>query len=485
MSITGVWRAFRAFYITHPTIVTYMLQSTEYQVGPYLKWYWRTQNFAAVMHRRTLNPTRRARLVRMALMTGMGVQAVLGLSCLIVGLKNTEYVELTLFGAALLVSYPVVWAHLITVPLLAVKWLVVTPKDRRLTRQSEAKFSKHPAVKIAVAGSYGKTTMKEILAVVLAEGKKVAATPANKNVSVSHAQFIAAHEDGDEAILIIEYGEGEPGDIARFARTTKPSYGLITGLAPAHLDKYKTLEAAAEDIFSLSGFVDPENIYVNADSISVEPYLKPAFHTYSHDGVDDWRIDDVRVEATGTSFTLHHGKTKLRLHSGLLGRHQVGPLAAAAVLGLRLGLTEEQVTAGIAKTVPFEHRMQSYQLHGAWIIDDTYNGNLDGIRAGTALLKELDAKRKWYVTPGLVDQGKETAAIHQEVGRLIAGAKPDIVVLMQNSVTKHIQQGLQEESFEGEIRVEADPLAFYTNLDQFVTAGDVVLMQNDWTDNYA
>jgi len=128
--------------------------------------------------------------------------------------------------------------------------------------------------------------------------------------------------------------------------------------------------------------------------------------------------------------------------------------------------------------------MQPYRLGGAWIIDDTYNGNIEGIRAGTQLLKELSGTRKIYVTPGLVDQGKDSDRVHEEMGRLIAGADPDIVVLMQHSVTKYIKRGLEAGDYKGEIIVEADPLDFYNNLQVFVAHGDLVVMQNDWPDNY-
>jgi UDP-N-acetylmuramyl pentapeptide synthase len=122
--------------------------------------------------------------------------------------------------------------------------------------------------------------------------------------------------------------------------------------------------------------------------------------------------------------------------------------------------------------------------HGAWIIDDTYNGNIDGMRAGLALLDELPAKRKIYVTPGLVDQGVETESVHVELGKLIAQSNPDRVVLMKNSVTDFISKGMEKEGYKGEVRIEQDPLNFYLNIEHFVAAGDLVLMQNDWTDNY-
>jgi UDP-N-acetylmuramoyl-tripeptide--D-alanyl-D-alanine ligase len=128
--------------------------------------------------------------------------------------------------------------------------------------------------------------------------------------------------------------------------------------------------------------------------------------------------------------------------------------------------------------------MQPYQLSGAWIIDDTYNGNLEGIRAGTQLLRDIEAKRKLYVTPGLVDQGDETERVHIEVGKLIAHAQPDIVVLINNSVTNYIEKGLKAGKFGGRLQIEEKPLDFYTNLSHFVANGDFVVMQNDWTDNY-
>jgi len=122
-------------------------------------------------------------------------------------------------------------------------------------------------------------------------------------------------------------------------------------------------------------------------------------------------------------------------------------------------------------------------MHGAWVVDDTYNGNSQGVAAGLEFLKNSGATRRIYVTPGLVEQGSKTLEVHETIGKQIAKSA-DIVVLMQNSVTEHILSGLHKARYNGEIVIVEQPLQFYTNLDQFVAAGDVVLMQNDWTDNY-
>jgi UDP-N-acetylmuramoyl-tripeptide--D-alanyl-D-alanine ligase len=126
--------------------------------------------------------------------------------------------------------------------------------------------------------------------------------------------------------------------------------------------------------------------------------------------------------------------------------------------------------------------MELRRVGGAYVIDDAYNGNLQGIKAGLSLLSDLPAKRKIYVTPGLVDQGKDTAKIHNEIGKLILDANPDKVVLIKNSVTDDILAGMK--GYSGEVIIETNPLPFYLNLDKFLATDDLLLMQNDWPDNY-
>jgi len=468
---------------SYPRMLVYMLQSSEYKVGPYLKWVWRTKDFSTVAQRRTLELTRPARLLLTSLRLGILLELIIGAWLVYLG----GWQGLTggvAFGLALILVYPLLWAHLLAVPLLVGRELSTKPQEQRLIHESDLVFAHHRGLKIAVAGSYGKTTMKELLNTVLAEGLKVAATPANKNVAISHARF-AEQLNGKEEVLIIEYGEGAPGDVARFARYTHPTTAIITGLAPAHLDQYKTLQAAGEDIFTLADYLGGKSVYVNDESPSIRPFLKESYEVFNEDGALGWQVEQVEVGLEGTKFSLKKGKKTLDLHSALIGRHQIGFLAFVAAFGLHLGLSEQQVKAGIAKTAPFKHRMQPYSLAGAWIIDDTYNGNLECIRAGTRLMKDLKAKRKIYVTPGLVDQGEETQPVHIEMGKLIAAAQPNLVVLMQDSVTEFIKHGLKAGQFKGKLRIETNPLEFYTNLTHFVANGDLVVMQNDWTDNYA
>jgi len=482
--IKKILNSLKALYSpAYPKTITYMLQSTEYRVWPYLKWFWRTNDFSKVRSRRSLDKTAVSSLILKILTLGILIEIIGGLVLMFLTIGDVVPGGWA-FGLATILAFPVIWAHLITLPVALARFFVIDPKERQAILKTKKIFADIQATKIAVAGSYGKTSMKELLKTVLSTGKKVAATPANKNVPLSHYEF-AKTLSGKEDILIVEFGEGGPGDVSRFADTLNPDIAIITGIAPAHLDRYKTLNNAAKDILSLENYVNKKSIFVNKEWTGSNRYISSDLNTYDRSGVLGWQVKDVSLNIEGLKFKLVKGKRTLNLSSSLIGRHQIGPLSLVAVLSLELGLSDKQVEKGIAQAQVYEHRMQPYKLNEAWIIDDTYNGNLEGIRAGTALLKELKADRKIYITPGLVDQGKDTKKIHEEVGQLIASAEPDIVVLMENSVTEYIEAGLNKSSYKGQIDRQSDPLFFYTNLSDFVASGDLVLMQNDWTDNYA
>jgi len=460
-----------------------MLQQVEYEPAKFSEWLVRlvrkNQPVSTTMIRKQLVMTKRTRLV-----------LFVSYFYLLATLSITLYLSLIGRVDSWIFSI-LIWIFL--VPLLLASFLyfltlfafkfVVEPEQSRLTIEAEKIFAAHKGVKIAVLGSYGKTTMKEILNTVLSEGKNVATTPGNLNVSVSHARF-AKKLSGQEEVLIVEFGEGKPGDITRMAKMLHPDYAIITGLAPNHLDYYPDIKSIAEDILDIYKFVSPENIFASGESAMLKEYLPRTSQLFTTKSTLDWRVNDVENSIDGLSFLLENSNSKINIRSGLLGTHQVAPLSCAAVLATKLGITTKEIETGASKTVPHEHRMYPRFVHGACLIDDTYNGNLEGLKAGLKLLSEIDGRRKWYVTPGLVDQGSETERVHQELGVSIAETSPDIVVLMDNSVRPIIEKTMLEHGYAGELRVEANPLEFYTQLEHVVAAGDIVMMQNDWTDNY-
>ena len=461
--------------------LVYMLQASDYDAREYLAWFWRTQDFRRVASRGQLDLTLKARLLLGFVYCTILFQAIVLIAMLVPGFTQPLWL---IAAASFLAVAPLISAY----SLLAVLWLgrvtVQSRRERAVIEQARGRLKQHPGFRLAIAGSYGKTTVKEILQTVLAEAKNVAATPGNMNTPLGISRFIADLK-GDEDVLIFELGEYYPDDIASLCELVRPQMGIITGINEAHLSKFKTLDRTAATIFELSDYLGELPVYKNGDNALVKARIAPDdLLAYSAGGVNGWIVSDVTVDVNATSFTAQKDDIEISAKSQLLGRQHIGPLVATIDIAHDMGLTANQIISGIAKTRPYEHRMQPRQLAGAWVIDDTYNGNSDGVKAGLAWLATVEAKRRIYVTPGLVEQGSQTGEVHRGIGRQIAPVA-DIVVLIQNSVTKHIQRGLTEANYMGELIIVDDPKNFYVNIEHFVAAGDVVLMQNDWTDNYA
>ncbi len=454
----------------------YMLQQVEYDPGKLLSWVATFPDLQNVIHRGKLVLTTKARAL--LVVSYFVYTATIGL-----GIYLVTQDKLILGALLMLVANDIVLFFLLSLALVGK--VVLQVKRAPMMKSAEDKLINHPGKRIAILGSYGKTSMKEILATVLSEKFKVAMTPGNKNVPISHARWALSDLEGDEDMLIIEYGEGEPGDIKKLAALSHPAIAVLTGVAPNHLDHYKTLDALETDFLSIEDYVSGADLHINSDAKSVIGKLNQKASLYSNSTVSGWKVSDMQADITGTKFVMKKGTIGLKLHSKLIGEHNVGPLALACSMAYGFGMTKDEIERAVGKTEPFEHRMQARQIHGAWLIDDTYNGNLEGFKAGLKLLSSLDAKRKIYVTPGLVDQGEETEEVHMLIGEAIAKSNPDRVVLMQNSNTEFMQKGMKNADYKGELTIESDPLGFYTNIEHYVAAGDVVLMQNDLPDAYA
>ncbi|CAN5396362.1 hypothetical protein BH10PAT4_BH10PAT4_5260 [soil metagenome] len=474
------WTRYTAMY---PTTLLYMLQDSEYSLSVYLSWFNRTADFRHVIKRRTLDLTPKIKLLRIGLWTIWLIAEAIVAACVYIGFV-TQTALWGFIGIGVVIVLPFLLAYGIIIPLAIGRILIQKPREKAIIAAARSIFKGHKGVKIAVVGSYGKTTAKEILATVLAEGLDVAATPGNMNTPIGLSRF-ARKLTGKEEVLILELGEGKVGDIKELSELTQPTMGIITGINESHLKSFKTMERTISTIFELVDYVDhTAHVYKNKENDVVQTQMKSNDqYGYSKNGVDGWAISNLETTLHGTRFTIKKDKKTIHANTKLIGEHTVGVTSAAIAIADSLGLTVKQIETGLSKITPFEHRMDPRQLHGAWIIDDTYNGNSDGVKAGLQLLKQSNAKRRIYVTPGLVEQGSLTKDVHELIGKQ-AAKSADIVVLMRNSVTDYIVTGLDEGKFEGKLMIIDDPLEFYTNLEHFVAAGDVVLMQNDWTDNY-
>jgi UDP-N-acetylmuramoyl-tripeptide--D-alanyl-D-alanine ligase len=469
-----------------------MLQASEYNLSEYASWFWRVKDFRGVEQRKSLDPTTKARLLLTVARISFALSYAVWLTSAVVAVTY-QSVLIGVFAFIWFACLPYLLAFGIVIPLFIGRKLVQEPKERRMIAEAQIILAKHPGIKIGIAGSYGKTTMKELLETVLSAGfesGEVIATPGNMNTPIGISRFVRKL-NGDEKVLIFELGEYYPGDIKELCELVQPTIGIVTGVNEAHLSKFKTLDRTISTIYELHDYLEGKNVYKNAGNLLIAERSNHDPHMYSVRGVDGWTQSDLKhASLNGLDFKLSQAGQTIHIKTQLLGEHQVGPLSAMAAIAIdHFGFTVAQVEAGIKNITAFEHRMEPKPLpSGAILIDDAYNGNADGLAAGIRFLDGLGHKQtrsRYYLTPGLVETGSRTETVHRAIGKQLAATSIEHILLIRNSVTPFIADEIMAAGHEDRIRWFSDMPTALIVLPQLTVSEDIVLLQNDWSDNYS
>ena len=345
-------------------------------------------------------------------------------------------------------------------------------------------------IRIGITGSYGKTSTKFILAAILSEKFRVLATPSSFNTPMGLTRVIREKLDNTHQVFIAEMGARHVGDIKELVDMVHPTVGLLTSVGPQHLETFHDIETVARTkneliegiekvggtaCFALDG-AWVSRLFEQASCKKMSAGLKGAKL--------DMRADDVTCGPFGSQFTLRnaYGET-VRCTTRLLGRHNIQNITLAACAAAALGMSMQEIARGIARIEPVEHRLQLISTVSGSIIDDAFNSNPDGAKAALEVLSQFEG-RHIVVTPGMVEQGENEAALNREFGRQMAGAA-HVAVLVGKKHTRPIQEGLIEAGMKPENIYVVSSLDEATGiLSKVSLPGDVVLFENDLPDNY-
>ncbi|MBI2010931.1 MAG: UDP-N-acetylmuramoyl-tripeptide--D-alanyl-D-alanine ligase [Candidatus Colwellbacteria bacterium] len=380
-------------------------------------------------------------------------------------------------------------------------WILSYPIDyfgkSQIIKKAEHKIWTLKNLKvIGITGSYGKTTMKEVLAAVLEEKFKVLKTPENINTPVGIGRLILSDLTEETDVFIVEMGAYERGDIKKLTDLVHPKISILTGINEAHLERFGSIENTIATKFELIDGTDPQgDVVLNADDkLVVENYKRHTqlrnvhFISSTNNPLCRHKVVDKKFLANGAgiSFSLEtHGKKMGPFKIPFLSEYIFGPVVAAVGVAHKLGLTPAEIKNGIAKIKPVPHRLNPIRNEsGILVIDDSYNGNPDGAREAIKALARFKKERKIFVTPGLVEMGERTESVHKEIGQALAKVA-DLVILIRTEAARFIAQGLTEQGFKpDDIMWFESTEEAYSSLTNILKAGDVVLFQNDWPDNY-
>ena len=281
---------------------------------------------------------------------------------------------------------------------------------------------------LALTGSSGKTTVKEICARILGrEGEdRVLRTRGNFNNLVGlPLSLLPVRETHRFAVL--EMGMNRPGEIARLTAIADPDIGCINNIHPAHLEGLGDLRGVARAKAELFAGMRPGTVIaVNLDDpLVVEMAAGRGLGQVGFGFTPRAEVTAGHVrflEGGGTSFSLRMAGLRFLVRTRLTGRHNVANCLAAAAMALAAGLTPEEIAAGIDGFAPFARRFAIRRGRGGvLVIDDTYNANPASVQAALETLREMAAKNRAAVVLGdMLELGESAAAAHRDVGGTVA-----------------------------------------------------------------
>jgi UDP-N-acetylmuramoyl-tripeptide--D-alanyl-D-alanine ligase len=274
---------------------------------------------------------------------------------------------------------------------------------------------------VAITGSNGKTSVKELVLSILGRVARVTASPGNRNNEIGLP--LAVIDADDEArFAVYEMGAGKPGDIAYLAAIARPRVALVNNIAPAHLERMGSLANVADTKAAIYDALPADGTAViNADD-AFESFFAERAHgrrilRFGFGARADVTVDGVVLHEGGSEFTLLMPEGPAAVSLPLPGRHNVANAMAAAALASACGVSLAAIAEGLSQAQPVAGRLVRRRLPGgAWLVDDSYNANPGSLAAAIDTLATAKGGG-WLVLGDMRELGVDAVALHEAAGR--------------------------------------------------------------------
>jgi len=285
---------------------------------------------------------------------------------------------------------------------------------------------------IAVTGSSGKTTTKDMISAVLGKRYQVFKTLGNLNsqLGVSEGLFSLAQ---DHNIAVIELGMTQAGELDRLAKLVRPSVGVITNVGAAHIEYFDSIEGIARAKGEILDHLPPDgSAILNADDplvMAESGRSKAQLITFGRSRDADIRLIASETETSGSSFSLSDG-SQFRIN--LMGEHQIMNALVAVTAGRLFGIDDESIACALEEMTPTTMRMEIKEIGRVRLINDTYNANPSSMEAALKALA-LNCGRKLAILGDMLELGDHSVKAHREIGKQAAGVVNLIITVGEHA----------------------------------------------------
>ncbi|MBE5735916.1 MAG: UDP-N-acetylmuramoyl-tripeptide--D-alanyl-D-alanine ligase [Clostridiales bacterium] len=374
-------------------------------------------------------------------------------------------------------------------------------------------------IRVGITGSFGKTSVKEILSSILSEVYSILVTPKSFNTPFGITKTINANLNNHHEIFIAEMGAKARGEILELCNLVRPDIGIVTSVGRQHTNTFGGVEGVyfakkelpdylhnKSCVFNLTNkyvfsmyreYVgDKWGVYLSLPADVLEKavikssrfslvygkYDRSIFYFYPRNNVLSAR--NIVSSSKGSSFDVWlNGECVVSLSTELLGIHNIINILLAMAVAMKMGVAVDNVIKGVKKVKFINARMQPYYLSsGAVVINNGYNSNIDTARSTLSTLALFDKNRKIVVTPGLIET-EDDVTYNRKFGELIAKFATDVIIVKRKN-RQAILLGLGNACFDLSRVMCVDSFAAAKSVIDGLNSDSVVLIENDLPDNY-
>jgi UDP-N-acetylmuramoyl-tripeptide--D-alanyl-D-alanine ligase len=336
---------------------------------------------------------------------------------------------------------------------------------------------------VAVTGSAGKTTTKEMIAAVLSRKYNVLRSLGNLNNEFG-LPLCLLRIDPAQTIAVLEMGMSAAGEIRKLASIAEPNEGVITNVNPVHLEFFDSIEGiAAAKAELVEGLVEPRIAYLNADDFRVRrmgQHFTGRVVTYGVASEADFQAVKVRdMGLEGSAFAVRYQGRDTEFVLPLLGGHNIINATAAVAVGAKHGISWDDLRMAVADMRPEKKRGEVTKFRdGFAVIDDSYNSNPKALTEMIRFLARLKGySRKIVVAGEMLELGPSSADLHRACGEEAAGAGAALILAVQGEARSILDGARGAGVEESRLRFAADADEAGRILAAEIRSGDVVLIK--------
>jgi UDP-N-acetylmuramoyl-tripeptide--D-alanyl-D-alanine ligase len=329
---------------------------------------------------------------------------------------------------------------------------------------------------VAVTGSAGKTTTKDVIAHLVAVEMAVGKTIGNLNNHFGLPLSILRLPDESQA-AVLEMGMNHAGEIRALARIARPDIGVVTNVGYAHVEAFGSIERVAGAKRELIEELAPEGVAVlNADDRLVAQFSevhRGRVVTFGLSETADVRADNIESGSERVRFRCRG----VQFESPLVGRHGLSNVLAGIAVAEVFEIAPERLRDAVRSLSAGKMRGERLEHNGVIIWNDSYNSNPEAARAMLDVLRETPARRRIAVLGEMLELGQSTEPLHREIGKYAAMERIDVLVGIRGAARFMVEEAVKAGLSDGAAYFFEDPVAAGDFLHRLLEPGDAVLFK--------